>query len=370
MDAGLASIEDRIREEFSETWKEYAAFDRTLDALASLSYVLSRVTEINQETQLTDFMPRLEVVDLDAGFYTPDGLIVQKHADFVLELKTSWNHKDVRQTIKYGKSPAYFLSGESKKQKFKSEKCVLLGYQNPPSRENLDKLFDEWKANSLPFPLVAFRYSLEQGPEGDRMYFVRVPYDRNDHCPNTKLGQAFNSTRGYSVKADNYRLYRTKFHKTNDQVIASYAAVLWWTKYARHYLSDEQKTEMAEHGRLSSPFVIPLNKIDVVPTLPDVEVPLGPNDVRRALHFLQKAGMVKFKKQSREFEILLKEDRYIRLPQSVPMSRSDIAAKILGKWATNKINKPSETPKQPKRRTRSQRSRSRGRDQRTGSLFS
>lgn len=369
MNAGLASIEDRIREEFLETWKEYAAFDRTLDALASLSYVLSRVTEINQETQLIDFMPRLEPVELDAGFYTPDGLIVQKHADFVLELKTSWNHRDVRQTIKYGKSPAYFLSGGSKKQNFKSEKCVLLGYQNPPSKENLDKLFDDWKANSLPFPLVVFRYSLEQGPEGDRMFFSRVPYDRNGLCPNTKLGQAFNSTRGFPIKTANYMHYRTKFHKANDQAIESYAAVLWWTKYARYYLSDEQKTEMAEHGRLSSPFVIQLNKIDEVPTLPDVEVPLGPNDVRRALQFLQEAGMVKFKKQLREFEILLKEDRYIRLPQSVPMSRSDIAVKIIGKWATNKIKKPSKTPKPPKR-TRSRRGRSRGRDQRTGSLFS
>jgi hypothetical protein len=366
MNAGLVSIEDRIREEFLETWKEYAASDRTLDALAALLYALKNVREINQETELLDFTPRLEVVDLDAGSYTPDGLILQKPADFVLELKTSWNHKDVRQTIKYGKSSAYFLSGGSKKQKFKYEKCVLLGYQNPPGKENLDKLFEEWKANSFPFPLVVFRYSLEQGPEGDRMFFSRVPYDRNGLCPNTKLGQAFNSTRGYSVKADNYRLYRPKFHKTNDQVTASYAAVLWWTKYANHYLSDEQKTEMAVHGRLSSPFVIPLNKIDQVPTLPDVEVPLGPNDVRRALQFLQEAGMVKFKKQSREFEILLKEDRYIRLPQSVPTSRSDIAAKILGKWAANKIRKPSKTPKQPKRRTRGHRGRSR--DQR--SLFS
>jgi len=55
---------------------------------------------------------------------------------------------------------------------------------------------------------------------------------------------------------------------------------------------------MAEHGHLSSPFTIPLNKVDEVSAVPDVEVPLGPNDVRHALEFLQEAGLVKFKKAS------------------------------------------------------------------------
>jgi hypothetical protein len=170
------------------------------------------------------------------------------------------------------------------------------------------------------------------------------------------------------VKAENYKLYRPRFHKTNDQAIASYAAVLWWTKYAKYYLSEDQKIEMAEHGHLSSPFTIPLNKIDEVPTLPDVEVPLAPNDVRHALEFLQDAGLVKFKKQSRAFEVVLKEDRYIRLPQSVPVPRSglDIAAKIIGKWASNRIKKPSKKPKHSGKRTRRQGGR---RDKDTAWLF-
>ena len=111
MSAGPVSTEDRIREEFLGAWKQYAAFDRTLDALAALNYALSNVREIAQESQLIDFRPRLEPVDLDAGFYTPDGLIAQRHSDFVLELKTSWNEKDIKQTIKYAKSPAYLLRG-------------------------------------------------------------------------------------------------------------------------------------------------------------------------------------------------------------------------------------------------------------------
>jgi len=201
---------------------------------------------------------------------------------------------------------------------------VLLGYQNPPGNENLERLFNAWKANAIALPLVLFRYSLEQGSEGDRMYFARIAYDQNGLCPATKFGQAFNSTRGFPLKASNYKLYRPRFHKANDQAIPSYAAVLWWTKYARYYLSAEQKSEMAEHGHLSTPFTIPLNRIDEVPALSDVEVPLAATDVRHALEFLEEAGLVKFKKQARAFEVLLKEDRYIRLPQSVTAPRSGL----------------------------------------------
>jgi hypothetical protein len=164
-------------------------------------------------------------------------------------------------------------------------------------------------------------------------------------------------------------LNRPKFHKSNDQAIASYAAVLWWTKYARHYLSAEQNSEMAERDHLSTPFMIPLNKIDAVPALADVEVPLGPNDVRRVLEFLQEAGLVRLKRQTRAFEILLREDRYIRLPHSVsaPPSGLDIAAKILGKWATNRIKRPIKKHKPPKKGRWSRRAR--GRDDSTKSLF-
>jgi hypothetical protein len=91
MSAGLASKEDRIRDEFDRIWKEYSAFDRTLDALSALTFALNNIREIKQETELINFTPRLEAVDLDGARYTPDGLVIQKHCDFVLELKTSWN---------------------------------------------------------------------------------------------------------------------------------------------------------------------------------------------------------------------------------------------------------------------------------------
>lgn len=366
MAAGVVSTEDRIRDEFSRVLKEYAALDRTLDALAALNFALCDIREINRETELIDFRPRLEPVDLDAEPYTPDGLVVQRQTDFVLELKTSWNEQDVKQTIKYAKSSGFFRR-DGTKQQFKPAKCVLLGYQNPPGKENLDKLFDSWQQNSLRFPLVVFRYSLEQGPEGDRLYFARVAYDRNGLCPTSKLGEAINSTRGFSVKADNYKLHRPKFHKTNDQVIASYAAVLWWTKYARHYLSEEQRSEMAERGHLTSPLVIQLNKVDEVPNLADTEVPLGPKDVRRALEFLQEARLVALKKRTGTFEVILKEDRFIRLPQSIPVPRTglDIATKILGRWATNTVKKPPKKPRRSRKRTR----RHKGRDEGSGWLF-
>jgi len=361
------SVQDRIRAEFSVLQKEYSAFDRTLDALAALRTILYDVEEIKQETRLIDFRPRLTAADLDVEVYTPDGLIVLDGADFVLELKTSWNDKDINQIIKYAKSPSYVLS-DDRTQPFRSARCVLLGYQNPPGEQNLEKLFDSWKLRNFGFPLVVFRYSLEQGSEGDRMYFSRVPYGRNGECPSSHLGKALNSPRGFPVSAESFKAHRLKFHKANDQVIASYAAVLWWTRYAGHYLSEEQKSEMAERGRLTSPLILTIDQIDSVPTPPDVEVPLGSRDVRRALEFLRQARLVDLKARHKVFEVELKEDRYIRLPQESPVPRTgsqiDISTKILARWASHKVKKPIGKPKKSK--TRSAR---RVRDRQTGWLF-
>ena len=148
-------------------------------------------------------------------------------------------------------------------------------------------------------------------------------------------------------------------------MIASYAAVLWWTKYAMYYLSEEQKSEMAARGRLSTPLVVNADRLDDVPQLPDVEVPMGPKDIRRALDFLQQAKLVTLRKKETSFEVMLKEDRYIRLPQDSPVSGGglDISAKILARWATHKVKDPvvssKKTPRQRMRR----------RDRHTGSLF-
>jgi hypothetical protein len=102
--------------------------------------------------------------------------------------------------------------------------------------------------------------------------------------------------------------------------------------------------------------------------LAGTEVPLGPNDVRRALEFLQEAKLVKLKRRAGEFEVILKEDRFIRLPQSIAVPRAglDIATKILGRWATNQAKKPIKKPRQPKKIGR----RRGNRDQGTGWLFS
>jgi hypothetical protein len=236
-----ANLDDRIRSEFSILQKEYAAFDRTLDALAAFSLILRDVKEIALETEILNLRPRLQQVEPDTEPYTPDGLIVLKtNLGIVLELKTSWNESDTRQICKYAKSPG-FLRDDGTQQSFGSGRCVLLGYQNTPGESNLERLFDAWKTNSFKFPLVIFRYCLEQGPEGDRMFFVRVPFARNGECPSCSFGKAVNSPRGVSVSADSYKLHRARFHRANDQVISSYAAILWWTKYARQYLSEERR---------------------------------------------------------------------------------------------------------------------------------
>jgi len=309
--ADSPSVEGRIRAEFETALKEYTAYDRTLDALAAFSFIVENIEEISAETELVDFRPKLEPIDLDLDPYTPDGLIIQRTpADHVLELKTSWNDKDVAQVIKYGKSQR-IISIDGTRRPFSNVRSVLLGYQNVPGEGNLAKLFNAWDVQRFGFPLVIFRYSLEQGPEGDRMFFIRVPYSRNGLCPASNLGKAVNSVRGFLVSVSSYKVNRPKFHKASDQVISSYAAVLWWTTYARYYLTEEQKIEMAEHGRLSSPLIIPLERIENVPTPAGVEVPLDPKDVRRALAFLRQARLVVLKKRARVYEVELKEDRHI-----------------------------------------------------------
>jgi hypothetical protein len=338
----LSKAEDQIREHFSVVLKEYGAFDRTLSALSSLSFILSEIREIAHETEMVDFRPKILSIDADSDLYTPDGLIVSKRCDFVLELKTSWDEKDVPQILKYGQSPGFILP-DGKNQAFRPNKCVLLGYQNPPGLANLDSLFNAWESHKFPFPLVVFRYSLESAPEGDRMYFARVAYARNGLCPASKLGEALNNPRGFPVSADRYKLHRSRFHKANDQVIASYAAVIWWTKYVKHYLSEEQRSEMADRGRLSSPLVLKWEEINTIPELADVKVPLGPKDVQRALEFLAQAKLVSFKRRLGAYKIELKEDRYIRVPRDGPITRADaqdIAIKILARWARNKVKAP------------------------------
>jgi hypothetical protein len=101
--------------------------------------------------------------------------------------------------------------------------------------------------------------------------------------------------------------------------------------------------------------------------MPGADVPLGPSDVRRALEFLHEAKLVKLKKKARAYEVVLQEDRFIRLPQGIPMPRAglDMSVKILGRWASNRINKPPKKPKQSKKSRR----RSGGRDSRTLPMF-
>ena len=140
------------------------------------------------------------------------------------------------------------------------------------------------------------------------------------------LGEALNNPRGLSVSAERYKLHRSRFHKANDQVIASYAAVIWWSKYVKHYLSEEQRSEMADKGRLSSPLVLKWEELSTIPALADVDVPLGPGDVQRALEFLAQAKLVSFKRRAGAYQIELKEDRLIRVPADGPVPKS--AARI------------------------------------------
>jgi hypothetical protein len=354
--ARTSSTDEEIRELFEKKRKEYDAYDRTLDALAAFSFILKHVEEIANETITHDFRPRIAPHGSDSDPYTPDGVVWQRPVNsLLLELKTSWHKDDVAQIVKYGKSPGCLLPDGTLK-RFSEEHGILLGYQNVPGESNLKTLFDEWERAGIPFPLVVFRYSMEVAPEGNRIFFSRVPYARNGMCPATSFGKAMNSPRGYPVSAASFQFVRSSFHRANDQVIDSYAAVLWWTVYAKHYLTEEQKAEMAASGRLSSPLVIQLDRLDQVPTPADVEVPLSVKDVKRALEFLRQAGLVALKKRARAYEVKLKEDRYVRLPFSGAAvgisSPHDISARIITRWAVNRKKHPIAEPQKGRRALR------------------
>jgi hypothetical protein len=358
-----AGIDDRIQKLFDEKYKEYAAHDRTLSALAAFRFVLEYIPEINEETVSWSFRPRVCSRGSESNPRTPDGLIVQRPSySFVLELKTSWNKGDVTQVTNYGKAEGY-LQDDGALTRFQENHCILLGYQNVPGDSNLGALFDEWEKQKPPAVLVVFRYSFESAPTGDRMFFSRVPFARNGACPRSHLGRWINSARGFSVSAASFSRVKTQFHKSNDQVIDSYAAVIWYTDYARNYLSEEQLAEMAVGGRLQTPLQIPLNQIDKIPVPQDVEVPLTPSDVKKGLEFLRQAGLVTLNVRERAYEVKLRQDRYVRLPTgaaAIGASQEDIAVKIINRWATYTIKKPLTERPVGARRTKSRRYRDTG----------
>ena len=358
------STKDRIQEEFDKKYKEYAAHDRTLSALAAFRFVLEFIPEIKQETVLWSFRPRVCSRGSESNPYTPDGLIIQRPSHgFLLELKTSWDEKDVIQVTKYEKTEGWLTTEGARTQfsPFPENKCVLLGYQNVPGDSNLELLFNEWEKHEPPASLVVLKYNLEPASTGDRMSFSRVPHPRNGMCPRSHLGGAINSARGLSVSAGSFSQVKSKFHKANDQVVDSYAAVMWWTAYARHCLSEEQKAEMAAAGRLQTPLRIPLNEIDKMPLPPGVEVPLAPSDIRRALEFLRQAGLVRLRVRERIYEVNLRQS--VRLPSEdapVAPSQEDIKVKIISRWATYSIKKPLAKRPVGAKRTRARRPRDSG----------
>ena len=365
----VQNTDEQIREFFSEKHKEYEAFDRTLNALASLKYVCSFVTDIADETLICNFRPRLKPATATSEPFTPDAIIRQNRGvSFLIELKTSWNKQDVEQIAKYAKSPGT-LRNDGSVEPFDKHHCIILGYQNTPGEPELNSLFARLAKDGIGFHLVVIRYSLEIGPEGNRMYFVRVPSAKNGTCPKSSLGKAFNSVRGFPVSAESFKFVRGGFHKANDRIIPSYAGVLWWTVYAKYYLNDEQKAQMAERGRLESPLIVPVDSLDNVPIPETIEVPFTAKDVRNALEFLRQAKLVLLKKRKKYYEIRLRSDKRIRAPQVSSLlggvAEQDIANRILALWATYKVRDPI---KECSRKGAGAQQRRRTKDSRTGFL--
>jgi len=359
-----ADAQDRIREIAIRKFQEYSAYDKTLDALAALRVVLN-TPEIQAELLSYDFQPRMQKAgEMSSAHLTPDGLILLKaQHSFLLELKTSWNDTDTAQACKYATSSGW-IKPDGTLVPFRSKPCVLLGYQKQVGQGHLDTLFNEFKTQASG-ALVVFHYALETGNE-HLMYFSRLGHPENGQCPESEFGKLFNFA-GFPVRASLFKFERSKFDKANDEMIDSYAAVIWWSKYAVHYLTDAQKTEMAEKGSLSEVLNIPADKISNVPKPEGTEFGLDGDDVRRALEFLRQAKLVN-KTRKGGYEIPLKTN--IRLPLDAPevtgqQTFNEITYKLIMRWATYKILKPIKDRKHsPKKR----RARSR-RDTKTLSLF-
>jgi hypothetical protein len=355
--------QDRIRELAIKQFQEYAAYDRTLDALAAIRVVLN-TPEIQGELLSYDFHPRIQRAgDFPTPHLTPDGLILLKgQRNFLLEMKTSWNDSDISQACKYAHSPAW-IKADGTPVPFGTQPCILLGYQKQVGQGNLDRLFKDFKAQTNA-ALVVFHYALETGTE-HLMYFSRLAHPENGRCPESEFGKLFNYA-GFPVRASDFKYLRSKFDKANDEVIDSYAAVIWWSKYAVHYLTETQKTEMAEKGSLSEPLKIAPDRICDVPRPEGTEIGLDSDDVRRALEFLRQARLVT-KTRKGGYEIPLKTN--IRLPLDAPevtgKHLNEITDKVILRWATYKVLKPIKEKKQTPRKHRA---RSR-RDTRTLSLF-
>ncbi len=342
--------QDRIRELAIQQFREYAAYDRTLDALAAIRVVLN-TPEIQGELLSYDFHPRIQRAgDTPTPHLTPDGLILLKgQRDFLLELKTSWNDSDISQACKYALSPAW-IKPDGTPIPFGTHTCILLGYQKQVGQGNLDKLFHDFKAQTNS-ALVVFHYALETGTE-HQMYFSRLGHIENGRCPESEFGKLFNFA-GFPVRASYFKYLRSKFDKANDEVIDSYAAVIWWSKYAVHYLTETQKTEMAEKGSLSEPLNIEPDRISTVPIPEGTEIGLANEDVRRALEFLRQARLVTRTRKG-GYEIPLKTN--IRLPLDAPeltgKHLDEIANKVIMRWATYKVLKPIKEKKRGPRRVR------------------
>jgi hypothetical protein len=136
----------------------------------------------------------------------------------------------------------------------------------------------------------------------------------------------------------------------------------------RYYLNDDQKAEMAEKGRLSSPLMISVDSLDNVPIPDGVEVTLTPKDVRNGLEFLRQAGLAVLKKQRRIYEIDLKTRILPPKVTSLPTDiiEQDITAKLIARWATRKVKSPISDRLGKKKVLRGRRSR---RDYKSGYLF-
>ncbi len=223
-----------------------------------MSGVLKFVKEIKDETVFCDFHPKLKPSTGITDAYTPDAVIRQtKEHSFLFELKTSWDHDNINQIVKYAESPGT-LQADGSVVRFGTHHCIVVAYQNPPDDKSLEELYARLSERGIKLPVVLFRYALEVGAEDNRMSFSRLAYARNGLCPSSSsLGKALNLARGMSNSSKTFRSERSGFHKANDNAIPSYSGVMWWMSYAPHYLTDDQQAEMAEKGRLSTPLIIP-----------------------------------------------------------------------------------------------------------------
>ncbi len=339
---------NRIREIIAAEMRGYRTFDFMLDALASLKVLLSpqphgkiEIEETAKECEAFYGKPRLRHPDeSNRSLLKPDCLTMMSGGiPIPIELKFSWDDRNLTQVANYARATV-LLNKDGNDISIRQDRYVAVGYARPIRRQQviaIERAIRDANPNALP---IVFAYEHVSRPRSV-MQFRTLNQVNNPH------GLAFVKLfeEGYfPISVDSYKFERSGLHTTNDEVPACYAAILWLQSYAHELLSEEQKMELQQKGRLSTPLVFTDADLEGMPVPQEIETPLEPHHIRKALKYLRQAQLVEYRVRKQEYRVKLKPVATIRLPATLSETDleqyDDLTAKTISRYAYYKVMKP------------------------------